>query len=360
MIKYKVNKIYVPFLFCFDLMCSIIFRPFRFLIKKPKSINNILILKNDYIGDMVLATPFFFEAKKRYPDSKITVLCRSSSSSVLQNNPNVDEVICLNTPWLHKNDSCGYFNVLRFTLQNFRKYDLVYDLHTEPRNILLACLLGRYSIGYRYRGLGFLLSEHIVCDHSQHMILQNLNLLGCNKISSPQIFLSETEKSQAKQLITSLNMSKPIMGINPGTTDQKRQWPLHNFNKLIKELQQSYCVLVFDNDIKRSTIVCKGTNAINMAGKVSLREYFALIPECGKVICLESMSSHVASAFRIPSIVIYSSTTDLNVMSPYGNSSILINSEQRCTHCNAKICTRNDAIKNVQVHEILSKVATWD
>ena len=60
-----------------------------FDIKKAK---NILFLRYDRIGDMVITTPVFRELKLVYPDINIIVLASKDNQGVLANNPYVDKV----------------------------------------------------------------------------------------------------------------------------------------------------------------------------------------------------------------------------------------------------------------------------
>ena len=67
---------------------------------RKKSINfdiqkaiNILFLRYDRIGDMVITTPVFRELKLAFPDIQITVLASKINQEVLINNPYVDHIV---------------------------------------------------------------------------------------------------------------------------------------------------------------------------------------------------------------------------------------------------------------------------
>ena len=57
---------------------------------KPK---NILIVRNDRIGDVVLSLPLAGLIKKHYPDCKITFLLRNYTKDIASDHPNIDNVI---------------------------------------------------------------------------------------------------------------------------------------------------------------------------------------------------------------------------------------------------------------------------
>jgi heptosyltransferase-2 len=54
---------------------------------------NILIIRQDRIGDCVLATCLPRELKARWPACRVSVLVRSATTAVFENNPHVDEIL---------------------------------------------------------------------------------------------------------------------------------------------------------------------------------------------------------------------------------------------------------------------------
>ncbi|HEX7356618.1 MAG TPA: ADP-heptose--LPS heptosyltransferase, partial [Ignavibacteriaceae bacterium] len=63
------------------------------MIDKPK---NILIVRTDRIGDVILTLPLAGIIKKVYPDSRITFLVREYTKNIVSNHPFIDEVIVIN------------------------------------------------------------------------------------------------------------------------------------------------------------------------------------------------------------------------------------------------------------------------
>lgn len=58
-------------------------------------LKNILIVRTDRIGDVVLSLPLARIIKEKYPDAKITFLVRDYTKALAVNNPFIDEVITL-------------------------------------------------------------------------------------------------------------------------------------------------------------------------------------------------------------------------------------------------------------------------
>ena len=77
----------------FDLIGSVIFFLFGLKrLKLPEKVKNILVIRLDGIGDVILSTPVYEALKKRYPSAKLTILVSSDTKGVIEMNPYVDNV----------------------------------------------------------------------------------------------------------------------------------------------------------------------------------------------------------------------------------------------------------------------------
>lgn len=75
----------------------ILLSPFLFFRKthvlNDEDIKNILFLRHDRVGDIVLSTAVFKALKRKYPLARLTVLASERNHEIIQNNPNVDEIL---------------------------------------------------------------------------------------------------------------------------------------------------------------------------------------------------------------------------------------------------------------------------
>ncbi|MFC1648857.1 glycosyltransferase family 9 protein [Nanoarchaeota archaeon] len=336
-----------------DILGYIIFSPL-WLYNKHKKLTKpkkILIIKNDYIGDMILATPFIRNLKQNYPKAKLDIACRSFSNAVLENNPHINKVISFNSPWMARHDSMKWSEVWQFIKQNWRKYDLVVDLHTEPRNILIGKLIGKNLVGYGYRGLGFLLTKKCKTDKYKPIAEQNLDMLKCLglkiKSKKQELFLTKQEKAKAKKLLG----KERFVGIHPGTSDETRQWPIIRFHSLLKELSKQHNLVLLDDDKERAKKVKGNLKIKDLSGKLTLREFFAVTDQLVLLIGLESLAVHVAAAVETPVISIHSCTTRPIVMGPYAKRKIVVHKEVKCQHCGKLFCPKNKGIKKITLQD---------
>ena len=57
------------------------------------SARSILIIRPDRLGDVVLSTPVYESIKKSFPHIQVSVLVNQANVSILENNPNIEEII---------------------------------------------------------------------------------------------------------------------------------------------------------------------------------------------------------------------------------------------------------------------------
>ena len=62
--------------------------------RNPKkfSIEKILFVKDDEIGDLCYSIPVFAMIRKQYPTAKTTLLCKPFAKGLVQADPNLDRI----------------------------------------------------------------------------------------------------------------------------------------------------------------------------------------------------------------------------------------------------------------------------
>ena len=194
---------------------------------RKKSINfeiqkaiNILFLRYDRIGDMVITTPVFRELKLAYPEINITVLASKANQYVLINNPYVDRVITN-----HKN------NLLKDlpTLLALRKekFDVCveFDHSVVPHSIVRLRIIkpkkiisikkdGRYGVNGNELSLYDVYTEKQTKEHFRDIWLGVLEPFGINpKSRDYDLFVTDEQNKKAQNYVKQFP-SKFLVGIN--------------------------------------------------------------------------------------------------------------------------------------------------
>ena len=119
----------------------------------------ILVVRFSSIGDIVLTTPVIRILKKQL-NAKVHYLTRDCYSSLLKNNPNIDQLFSIKNSVLE----------IRKDLKD-QKYDFIIDLHNNIRSSLLIFLgspVKRYvksnfnKFLFRNFGINLLKNQHVV------------------------------------------------------------------------------------------------------------------------------------------------------------------------------------------------------
>jgi ADP-heptose:LPS heptosyltransferase len=133
--------------------------------ERSKTINSILLIRLDHLGDVLLTTPAIKSLKQQFPDAQVTMVIKEWSFEVIRNNPHIDKIITFNPYWTISSEEgteiesvVGMYRLIRMLRKE--RFDLAIDFKGDPRNILIAYLSGaRRRISYGIRGGGFLLTS---------------------------------------------------------------------------------------------------------------------------------------------------------------------------------------------------------
>ena len=119
----------------------------------------ILIVEVNWLGDVLLSTPFIKAVKRHYKDSYLACLVVPRCTEVLTLNPYVDEII----PFDEEGPHGGVLGKLRL-VRELRKgnFDTVFLLHRSFTRALIVALAGINSrIGYATKNRWVLLTKPI-------------------------------------------------------------------------------------------------------------------------------------------------------------------------------------------------------
>jgi ADP-heptose:LPS heptosyltransferase len=169
----------------------------------PENISEILFIRVDRVGDMVLSTPAFAAVKTAFPEARLTVMASTVNAPILKNNPSVDEIIVYDrfAPLAEKVRLLKGLRTCHFELAIDPFDD--YELETA----WIAWMSGStYRIGYAAFGREVFLNASIqINEEKKHFFDITQDLLKAIGVSSdnklPVIYLDEDEQSWAKQWI---------------------------------------------------------------------------------------------------------------------------------------------------------------
>ena len=200
--------------------------------KEPK---NILIVRTDRIGDLILTLPLAGLIKKQYPDSKVSFLVREYTKNLVSNHPFVDEVIVLK----ESNGNVPLFENVNIIKQ--KKFDNCIVVYPRFKISLIVFLSGiKNRIGTGYRWYSFLFNQKVY-EHrknaERHELEYNVNLLEKlgikNTIAEKNISYDlRVDESSLQNVIKILidekfDLQKPIIIVHPGSGGSSIDLPIN-------------------------------------------------------------------------------------------------------------------------------------
>lgn len=285
-----------------------------------KIFNNILIVRTDRIGDVVLTTASIKAVRQAYPKAKITLLIAPMTKGIVENNPYIDEVIVDDRTKEHK----GMFGFWKLAnLLRSRKFDLAIIYHTKKRvNALCFAAAIPYRLGYKNDKFGFLLT-HQVKDvrpegkkHEAEYCLDLLKEIGIySNDLSLYVGVNPNAERWAEEFLYKNNIGKDerLILISPGASDPSRCWPVHRFVELIQDLQNyraGRMIIVGGPDVvviaeKILANIKEKALVSHIAGQTNMAQFISLLKRSQLLISNDSGPVHLAAGLNIPVVSIF-------------------------------------------------------
>ncbi len=288
---------------------------------------NILALRLDNMGDVVMLGPALRAVKRASPDAWITLLASPAGAQVAPLLPQVDDVIVWRAIWQDVGN--------RMPLDPGRELDLVRLL--EERRFDAALIFTSFSQnphvpGYvcylagiplragesKEFGGSALTTELRGCPDETHQAERNLRLVehlgfqaGDRQLA---IRLDEAGRARVPELLSGAGIApgERYVLLHPGASCEARRYPAERYAEVARLLEvRGHRVLVTGVE-REAEIVKTAARDIPservLLGRTSVAELAALIERAALVICNDTLTMHLADAVRTPLVVLYSGT----------------------------------------------------
>jgi heptosyltransferase-3 len=326
---------------------------------------NILIVRTDKIGDLVLTIPLAGLIKKNFPECKVTFLIASYTAPIIKNHPDIDEYI------VYQNNK----DVLRrIKEKNFDTAILVHPIFNLAKMLFNAKIPVRISTAFRWYSFFFTdkIFEHRKYG-TKHELEHNVELLtplGIKEnINRENVLFNIQPGSKAIQQVAntlkSHNFSPALKTviIHPGSRGSAIDLPEHKFKELISALAQQlkYNIILTgsNSEIELCERLAVGNNVINLSGKFSLEELIALISISDLFVANSTGPLHIAAALGKHVVGFYPPVPALSATrwGPYTNKKALFIPEMPCgDKCTKDECLKLNCMNSIEIENILQSI----
>ena len=302
----------------------------------------IIIRMPNWLGDAVMATPLLAIAKKRWPEAEITVVTRPHLAPLYFGNPHI-----------HRTEST-FPKAMDIGILTTNSFSSAWELFKSGAEM---------RIGFANECRSFLLTNPLPFPDerdNEHLVTTYKRLLDAQSDdTSPQLFVTPDEKTEALERFKKLHVTGPVIGINPTAAyGPAKCWLPERFRAVAKKLARDATVIFFGDEAGKKEVdeICRGMEVINLSGQTSLRQLIALIDACDLFLTNDSGPMHLAAAVQTPLIALFGSTNEV-ATGPYQWGKV-IHKHVACSPCYRQVCPIDfPCMKQITVDEVLKEIA---
>jgi len=329
-------------------------------------IKRILLCRTDKIGDVILTTPAVSALREHFPETKIAFLAREYTKPLLENNPEIDEVISADG---------SFFSLVRNLKE--KNFDTAIVFFVNPKVALATFLAGiPLRIGPASKPESVFFNRRIwqhrsrVEKHEADYNLQLVETLGASsKQRETRLFISPEEKIWVNNFFSkqSLKNDDLIIGVHPGGKGSAPRWPEEYFAQLAVSLEKELrAKIILTGDNEESKILQKIADKLSspfvFAGELSLRQLVVLISRYRLLVSNSTGPLHIAVALGIATVSFFS---PIRVTSPKRWGPYTLRKEihtvfcpelEECKKCIFEKCKYFDCMKIIGTEKVFNSI----
>lgn len=304
---------------------------------------SILVIRMSGIGDVLWTTPLLANLRLAYPDAHIGYVVRTASAMVLENNPDVDEIIRFEDERIRY--QLGFLRRLWK-----RRFDLSIDLICSPATAIQSVASGaRVRIGFDFRVREKLYTHALSAHAANHGHEVEFNLYVLRELGIPERTralvwrVSDAEREDAARGWRALGLPSdaPVVALIPTGGYPSKKWPIAHWRELTRAraLAGVRFLLFWGSDAEREDAerIAEGNPHAVLAPAGTLRAAAALLARCAAAVGNDSGPSHIATALGLPVVMFYG-PSDPKSQGPWSPRAEVLRIEDVETRC----CRRLD------------------
>jgi len=312
---------------------------------------NILAVRLDNMGDVVMLGPALRAVKETSPEARLTLLASRAGAQAAPLLPWVDDVIVWRALWQDLGDLPfdpkreGDFVAL-LAERGFDAALIFTSFSQTPHVAAYAC----YQAGIPLRAgaskefAGATLTDAPpAAPDDLHQVERNLRLVERLGFRASDRRLAVRVPDAARAAVpdllarAGLDPAAPFVLLHPGASAAARRYPPDRFGAVAAELMaRGWPVLV--TGVARETDLVQAVQAAapgagTLVGATALPEFAALIERAALVLCNNTLPMHLADALGTPAVVLFAGTDLEEAWGPRDTLSRLLRRPTPCRPC---------------------------
>ncbi len=265
------------------------------------------MIKHGALGDIVLAFAAFAAIRAAWPDAEISLLTTPPFAGFMGASPWFDRVeVDARPEWWQV---AGLLKLRR----QLRGFDLVYDLQTSGRSSRYFTLAGRPEWSGIAAGCSFPhANPRREAMHTRERLADQLAVAGIADLPTPDLAWADAD-------VSGFRLPKRFAVLVAGAAAHRpaKRWPEEKFAALAPQLRMPVVVLGSAGEAELARPIRKVTpGAIDLTGKTNLAQLAAVIRRAALAVGNDTGPMHMAAAFGVPSVVLFSGESDPALTAP--------------------------------------------
>ncbi|MGG6268650.1 lipopolysaccharide heptosyltransferase II [Leptolyngbya sp. AN03gr2] len=330
---------------------------------------NLLCIRLDTIGDVLMTTPAFRALKDSVPDRRLTLLTSSAGNAIASLIPEIDHTIVYDSPWLKatapRESPKPEYEMIELLKQHQFDGAIVFTVFSQnPLPSAFLCYMAEIPLrlAHCHENPYQLLTDWIKDPEPdrgiRHEVQRQLDLVAeigaTTENQRLSIRIEQKDRDRVSQILSSLNLPKQWTVIHTGATAPSRRYSIEQFAIVADQLILEHdCAVIFTGSTLELDIVAQIQSrmlakAHSLVCQLSLSELTALIELAPVLITNNTAPAHLAAAVGTPVVDLYALTNPQHT--PWQVSHRLLFQDVPCKYCYKSICPEGH-------HHCLAKVA---
>lgn len=287
---------------------------------EPERVREILVLRLDRIGDLVMSLPALSDLRAAFPEARIRLAVGAWSEPIARSAP-VDDVLVWSAPWVGRpSEGAESLRTLFARARALRAtpLDLALDLQGDVRASFLLWLSGaRIRVGYANTGGGALLTHVVPLDETVSFVEQNrraVSTVAGTRAPSTHDPLTAEERASARKILAAHGVpaeARPLIGLHPSGGRLIKQWPLARWAEVARRLQEELGATVVvtgsaaDRPLFQALAASLPRVPIDLTGRLDLRETLTVLSAFDLFLSPDTGPMHMAAAVGTPSVSVF-------------------------------------------------------
>ncbi|WP_323597444.1 lipopolysaccharide heptosyltransferase I [Aliarcobacter butzleri] len=279
----------------------------------------IAIIKLSAMGDIIHAMVALQYIKKQYPNLKIDWFVESVFAPILENNPDINEIIKLDLKSIKK-DKKEIINQIKLIKKyKTNSYDLVIDAQGLIKSAIVSFFLGKNRVGFsknstREKLASFFYTKKVDIAYDKNAIERNVKVLSQalnfeitkDDILNKKPFLFY--KNENEVIYEYLSKDKKNVLFVIGASWPSKMYSKEKFAKIINNLDEN-CLITWGNEAEKDIAdFIANISKAKVLPKLDLNSLKAIMSKVDLIIGNDTGPTHMAWALNIPSITLFGNT----------------------------------------------------